>query len=69
MKYFLLEINQLARAIENQSVSRALSFSAPALPPYKDTKKNPYNQGMWITFFINNSDAIQCSAVSVRRTT
>jgi len=56
MKYFLLEINQLARAIENQSVSRALSFSTPALPPYKDTKKSPYIQGVWITFFINIFD-------------
>ena len=56
MKYFLLIINQLARAIGYQHVSRAFSLSSPALPPYKDTKKSPHFLVMWITFFINIFD-------------
>jgi len=26
-------------------------MSPPALPPYKDTKKIPHNQAMWITIY------------------
>ena len=76
LKDFLLIINPLYihfsyicnRLRINQLAGRIL-LSTPALPPYKDTKKIPYNQGMWITFYLAIPAFFRTFARLVRTTT